>query len=109
MVKARPETELPSIETLRELFVYDGNTGELMWRNTGSGRRRDRKLLCLQNGYLTVSICGRSHRVHRVIWALVHGQWPVEIDHRNGLKTDNRTDNLRDCTHRNNCRNSRRK
>jgi hypothetical protein len=33
---------------------------------------------------------------HRVIWAIVHGYWPHQIDHINGVKTDNRLCNLRE-------------
>ena len=36
--------------------------------------------------------------VHRIIWFLENGEWPeegMEIDHINGIKTDNRITNLR--------------
>lgn len=48
--------------------------------------------------------------VHRVIWLLSHGSWPVgEIDHANRIKADNRIENLRDVTRSENERNKARR
>lgn len=49
------------------------------------------------NGYRTVSIFGRPYQVHRIIWMMVHGEIrdDLEIDHRDGVKDNNRIDNLR--------------
>ena len=45
---------------------------------------------------------------HRIIWALVHGEWPPSfIDHANGDKADNRIENLRPATHAQNQQNKR--
>jgi len=51
---------------------------------------------------------GKACRAHRVVWALAHGQWPVdEIDHINGDRADNRLVNLRSVTGAENKRNKR--
>jgi HNH endonuclease len=48
------------------------------------------------NGYRRVTFKGVDTMVHRIIWALVHGAWPgQQIDHINGVKDDNRIENLR--------------
>ena len=36
------------------------------------------------------------YRVHRVIWLVVHGTWPLQIDHINRDRADNRLVNLRE-------------
>lgn len=45
----------------------------------------------------------------RVVWLMHTGRWPDgEIDHINGVRDDNRIENLRDVTHQTNAENRRR-
>ena len=37
-----------------------------------------------------------SIKLHHMVWAVVHGRFPTQIDHINGDKTDNRIENLRE-------------
>ena len=98
------EDALPP-EELRELFLYDPRTGILTWRRTGkvAGYPED-------SGYLRVKIGGRKGRrfmVHRVIWALVTGAWPVQLlDHKDLNRANNRWRNLRPATYGENAQNN---
>lgn len=87
-----------SIDVLREAFDYDPLGGHLIWRRK---KRRGQIAGCLTyQGYIAVVLrCkGVRHQLlaHRIIWAMATGKWPEEIvDHRNGIGSDNRQDNLR--------------
>jgi hypothetical protein len=56
-------------------------------------------------GYKRGHLAGRHAFAHRVIWFLAHGEWPTEIDHINGIKTDNRLCNLRNVSRGENMKN----
>jgi hypothetical protein len=53
-------------------------------------------------------IGGRSYYLHRVIWLLVHGEWPETVDHIDGDRSNNRLANLRSVSHLENMKNCRR-
>ena len=100
-----------SIDRLNELLDYDPVTGKLVWKrrarsefssdricNSWNAKHAGKEALTTpsDHGYLTGRVNGRPLRAHRVIWAMVHGYWPDEVDHENGIKCDNRISNLRD-------------
>ena len=62
------------------------------------------------HGHIYVRIFSKSYGVHRVIWAMVYGQWPISgIDHKNGRSDDNGITNLREATQLENMRNVKRR
>lgn len=97
---------VPSVETLRELFDYNPETGSLTWRERPATTWRMRGWNTRfagqaagspnTNGYLQVPVAGRLLFVHRIAWKIVHGgEPPAEIDHINLNRADNRIANLR--------------
>jgi len=88
-------------EYLNELFNYDPETGYLTRKITRSNRNKvgDRvgsKHKSDRKTYLRVNIDKKRYYVHRVIWLLVTGDWPIEVDHEDGNGLHNWWDNLRD-------------
>lgn len=98
---------------LRTLFAYDERTGDLVRLTAPTYKNHVGQIagsVCKHSGYRVVKIKSRRYPVHRIVWALVHGCWPQhEIDHINGIKTDNRIANLRDVPHQVNVQNLRSK
>lgn len=114
--------EKPSIEYLRTVLRYDPDTGKLFWLEREQSLFSDNGRsgcagACLAwnsrysgteafvqvrpSGYLGGQL-GKSYAAHSVCWAMHHGHWPIEIDHINGIKYDNRILNLREVTRRQN-------
>lgn len=57
-------------------------------------------------GYYQTSIQYTPLLNHRIIWFLRHGKWPAgQVDHIDGVRTNNHPDNLRDVTHAENLQN----
>lgn len=91
------------IEGLREKFSYDPDTGRLYNRKTGRRLGYEKK-----TGYWWVGFRQKQLRFHRVVWMIVHGHEPDQIDHINGDRSDNRICNLRNVGRRENSKNMRR-
>lgn len=57
-------------------------------------------------GYLYGKLLGQTELAHRVVWALHYGEMPSGgIDHINHVRSDNRIENMRIATDRENARN----
>ena len=57
-------------------------------------------------GYIQVSLDGRVYPAHHLVWFMHTGKWPKhELDHRDLDKANNRHDNLRPATRKQNASN----
>lgn len=106
---------------LQERLRYEPETGKLYWREAQPHHYETTRALNVFNakyagkeagtskdthGYFMVKVCGQSHLVSRVAWAIHHGKWPDnDIDHKNRKRDDNRMVNLRDVTNAVNAKN----
>lgn len=81
------------------LFSYAPDTG-IVTRRVSAGNAKAGSVAGNDdgNGYLKLCSSGRYYKLHRVIWLIVHGEWPDQIDHINGVRDDNRLINLRAVT-----------
>src|SRR5687768_2806402 len=100
------------VMNLNDLFVYEDNTGRLLWKGRRIGRG------CVpgkeagtkaHHGYRAVMVNGKKYYVHRIVWEMRNGVIPegLCIDHIDGDCSNNRLDNLRLVTLSGNQRNSK--
>ena len=96
-----------NIDALKSLLRYDPDTGLIYWTAKGKGMIKKKAAgTLLYSGYLGICIGPKRWQAHRIAWALHHGVWPEDqIDHINGVKTDNRACNLREATNSQNGKN----
>ena len=94
----------PSAEKVREFLEYQPLTGKfILKKKTGFKGVVGREVGSLKpNGYVAIQFDGYRTFAHRLAWVWMTGAWPTEIDHKNGNRSDNRWDNLRECTRQQN-------
>jgi len=108
------ETQLNN-EEWRDIPEYEGtyqvsNLGQIRRiKEIRQFKKRIMKLTLGPDGYLRIGLCKNGKQkvftVHKLVFLLFHGdyQYPkFEINHINGIKTDNRIDNLELLTHQQN-------
>lgn len=89
---------MPPIELLNELFILDAENGHLIrkreWTNHKAGEICGTKM---KAGHLMTSVNQKRYLVHRIIYFMATGIDPLEnvVDHANGIPDDNRIENLR--------------
>lgn len=122
-MKSKP---LPDQNLLKACLDYDPLTGVLLWKHRPEwtfplqkGRTpshianawnaawagKPAMASILKNGYMHGAFNGETHYTHRIIWKLVYGYDPIDIDHDDGNRANNILTNLFNRTRSNNLKN----
>lgn len=117
----RPKKDFGVEHLLPQFLIYCPDTGDLTWNERPRvGFKTDRAFkiwnkrfagkkaftALTSGGYLHGNFCGAKLKAHRVAWFLTYGKWPAHlIDHIDGNPSNNRIDNLRDCSDAENSKN----
>ena len=114
--------DLPDVAYLRECLDYDPSTGEFWWRERPRGHFSSEQGWKMRNtrfagkqagtvmpvGYLHLSLNYRFYYAHRLVWLLTYGApVPLQIDHIDGDRANNRVSNLRAANHADNGANAK--
>jgi len=109
---------LPDQALLLKLLRYEPETGKLFWlprplemfsdhgigaelncRNWNRRYANREAFPCASpkgaKGYVQAQIFRGKYQAHRIIWKMVTGEEPDQIDHISGIRADNRFSNLR--------------
>jgi len=100
---------LPTVERLREMLTLKPSEGVLRWAEKPANAHRASWWNAVfsgkeagsdyHGGYVRVTLDRKHYLAHRLIWKMVTGCDPEQIDHINGNKSDNRIENLRNVSH----------
>ncbi|WP_373418496.1 HNH endonuclease [Roseinatronobacter sp. S2] len=92
-------------ERLRHLLHYDRRSGLFTWKTTRAGNAKKGSIAGSlgSDGYVRIKVEGTLYTAHRLAYLYVKDHWPpAMVDHENGVRSDNRWDNLRAATHQQN-------
>lgn len=102
------EKENLSVSKILDVLEYDKDTGLFRWKKKINPACIDGWFAGRNDGkrHRTIDVFGVRYQLHQLAWFMMTGMWPEsEIDHENGDGSDNRFENLRSVSHRENLMN----
>lgn len=93
------------LEDLSTKLKYEDGT--LIWKVSPNRKHKEGSKAGTRayNGYEVIRYKNKYYKAHRVVWYMFYKEEPKEIDHINGIRHDNRIENLRAATRSTNSQN----
>lgn len=95
------------LEFVADNLHYNKASGSLTWLNDRANGKVKAGSIAgsrTSKGYLQIRVFGSWFKVHRIIWLLENGSWPVDqIDHIDRDTSNNQINNLRSVSNYENC------
>jgi hypothetical protein len=87
-------------ERLKQALRYSPIVGVFEWRITGRKIRPGYLAGCVDDkGYIKLMVDGVSYKGHQLAWFYMTGKWPENgIDHKDGDRSNNAFNNLREAS-----------
>lgn len=101
-----------SAARLRTLLDCNPVAGTFTWKIAPNGRVKvgSPAGTLHHSGYVCIAVNKVGYLRHRLVWLFVHGEWPKgQLDHDNGVRGDDRLENLRLATPSENITNAKRR
>lgn len=95
-------------DKLLRMLDYNPDTGLFVWKQNRNRAAMKGMIAGTTNkttGYVYIRVDGETHAAHNLAWFYVKKEWPIEIDHDNRIRSDNRFANLINGTRIDNMRN----
>jgi hypothetical protein len=95
-----------TLDILTTLLNYNPETGKFTWNINTAHTKKFKLAGHINHGYVRISIKRKLYFAHQLAWLYVYGEWPDnQLDHINGIRDDNRIENLRKVNNRINSQN----
>ena len=96
---------------LKKMLTYNPETGDFTWVTAPAQSVKVGEIAGSKDtyGYHKIALQRKTYKAHRLAWLYMYGEFPSSpIDHINGVRHDNRIENLRAVTAQQNQQNQKR-